>query len=96
MHRLILGDPPSETIDHWNRNKLDNRRKNLIPCTYSQKAKNVPMMANKSSRYRGVMRYRGKWQVVVRVNGQLKWLGCFHCEDEAGKVAAPYFAAIPA
>jgi hypothetical protein len=94
MHRLILGDPPTPAIDHINRNKLDNRKENLRACSDSQNNRNKPMAAGKTSKYRGVSFKRGKWQVVIRVNGVLKWLGYHKTEDAAAAIAAPYFADI--
>lgn len=96
MHRLILGDPPTPATDHRNRNRLDNRRKNLRACTDSQNNRNRPMAKGKTSAHRGVSFKRGKWQVVIRVNGVLKWFGYHKTEQDAAAIAAPYFADIVA
>lgn len=84
MHRLILSDPATPSIDHINRNKLDNRKENLLPCTDSQNNKNRPTVRNKSSVHRGVSfnKKRRKWDVVIRVNGRLKWFGSHKTEEE--------------
>lgn len=92
MHRLILGDPYTPATDHINRNRLDNRRANLRACTDSMNNRNKATIANKSSKHRGVSFSRGKWQVVIRINGAIKWLGSFRHEHEAAAIAAPYFA----
>lgn len=94
IHRLILGDPDTPAIDHINRNKMDNRRANLRACTDSENCRNKPMAKGKVSAHRGVSFKSGKWQVVIRVNGVLKWLGYHKTEEEAAAVAAPYFADI--
>lgn len=96
MHRLVLGDPPTPSIDHINRNKLDNRKENLRACTDSHNNRNRPMLKGKVSAYRGVSFKRGKWQVVIRINGKLKWFGYHETEEAAAAVAAPYFADIVA
>lgn len=96
MHRIILGDPPTPAIDHINRNKLDNRKSNLRACSDSQNCRNKPTIKGKSSKHRGVSFRRGRWQVVVRVNGVLKWLGYHKSEEDAAKIAAPYFEGIVA
>ena len=96
MHRLILGDPKTAATDHINRNKLDNRRVNLRACSDSQNNRNRPAVSGKVSAYRGVSFKRGKWQVVIRVNGKLKWFGYHKTELEAAAIAAPYFADIVA
>jgi uncharacterized protein YecT (DUF1311 family) len=46
--------------------------------------------------HRGVSRRGDRWQVVVRINGKLKWLGVFDSEEDAAAVAAPHFAGIAA
>ena len=94
MHRLILGDPPEAHIDHVNRNKLDNRRENLFPCSCSENNRNKPTLPNKASKYRGVSKNRNRWQVVLRINGKLEWFGSYATEEEAAKVAAPHFEGI--
>ena len=95
MHRLILGDPPEPTIDHINRNAADNRRANLRACSWSTNNRNRPTAGRKTSQYRGVsVDSRGRWQVVVRIDGRLRWLGSYDDETQAGRVAAPYFHGI--
>jgi len=96
MHRLILGDPPTPAIDHINRNKLDNRKDNLRPCTDSQNNRNRQIRQGKKSQHRGVSFHNGKWQVVIRINGILKWFGYHKTEQDAAAIAAPYFADIVA
>jgi len=96
MHRLILGDPDTPATDHINRDRLDNRRANLRACSDSQNNRNRPTVEGKTSEHRGVSFKRGKWQVVIRVNGVLKWFGYHATEEAAAAVAAPYFADIVA
>lgn len=91
MHRLIMNFPDTDCIDHVNRNKLDNRKSNLKPCSDSENQRNRPTLKGKSSRFRGVSARNGKWQVVIRVGGKLTWMGSFLTEEEAGLVAAPFF-----
>lgn len=40
MHRLIMKAKKGQIVDHVNRNGLDNRRKNLRLCSYSQNSMN--------------------------------------------------------
>ena len=96
MHRLILGDPDTPATDHINRDRIDNRRANLRACSDSQNNRNRPTVEGKTSSHRGVSFKRGKWQVVIRVNGVLKWFGYHATEELAAAVAAPYFADIAA
>lgn len=96
LHRFLLNDPECEAIDHINRNKLDNRKCNLRQVTHSENCRNKGKRRGCSSQHRGVSwnRRKGKWQVVIRDQGRLKWLGWFESEDEAAIVAAPHFAGI--
>lgn len=93
FHRVVMGDPalPS-VVDHINRDKSDNRRQNLRVCSRSENNRNKAMAKGKSSKYHGVSLNRGKWCVVVRIDGRVKWLGSFDNEARAAEVAAPYFA----
>lgn len=88
MHRIILGDPPSPAIDHINRNRQDNRRCNIKACSDSENGMNI------ARKGRGVSKRGARWQVVVREDGRLKWLGAFDTKNEADEVAARFFAGI--
>lgn len=96
MHRVILGDPDSSDVDHINRIKTDNRRENLRACTRSENMRNKRPYLGKPANLRGVTynKSRGKWQVAIRVNGNLTWFGYHDTAEDASKVAAPYFAGI--
>lgn len=97
MHRFIMGMPPKGLhVDHINRDKRDNRKANLRICSISENMRNVPTRPHKSSKYRGVSRWKDKWQVVVRISGKPKWIGRFDTEEQAANVAAPYFDGIAA
>lgn len=96
MHRYLLNDPPTAAVDHINRHKLDNRKANLRACTDAENCRNQGKRSGCSSRHRGVSwnKRKNAWQVVVREGGRLKWKGCYESEDQAARVAAPYFAGI--
>lgn len=91
LHRLIMGDHACD-IDHINRNPSDNTRENLRLCSRSENCKNTADRKGKTSRFRGVSKSRGKWVVVVRIDGKVTWLGSFDTEEQAAAVAAPYFS----
>lgn len=91
MHRLILnlakGD--GHSVDHINRDKLDNRRANLRICTHAENMQNLGAKGG-SSQYRGVSwdSKRQTWVADVSPEGKKKTLGRFATELDAAKAAA--------
>lgn len=86
MHKLILGITTGREGDHINRNKLDNRRENLRPCTRQQNQCNATY-PNLTSRYRGVTwnkRIR-KWQAQIQSHLKNHYLGVFQNESDAAR-----------
>lgn len=96
MHRVIMGLERGNplTVDHINRDKLDNRRANLRIVTLAQNQQNVASQRGSMSRYRGVSwdSERQRWIAAVWVDGHCHRLGRFADEDEAGAVAAAFRA----
>lgn len=85
LHRLILQG--IETVDHINRNSLDNRRRNLRPATISQNRANGASHS-KVSKYRGIRldaRWHKKWEARIKVNSKPHYLGNFLTEEEAAR-----------
>ena len=82
MHQLILGTKKDFVNDHINRNRLDNRRKNLRLVTRSVNVYNSKSRHNKSG-YKGVVLLpHGKWMSQVAH----KYLGVFNNPETAAKV----------
>ena len=81
-----------QQIDHINGNKLDNRKKNLRFCTYTQNRCNMgPQLGRKGkkSRFKGVsLRTDIKivsWMARIVIYGKVKNLGCHRTEEAAAK-----------
>jgi len=88
MHRLIMGCQPRDrsTIDHINRNRLDNRKSmNLRFATGSLNARNKSKREGCSSKYTGVYWKvdRDKWEAYITINGRRKHIGYFDVEEDA-------------
>jgi len=81
MHRMImtrmLGGPIPRnlTADHINRDRLDNRRRNLRLATRTQNQANKGLQINNSSGYKGVNWHAGKWETRITYQGKKLYLG---------------------
>lgn len=82
MHRLIVGATDGEEVDHINLNPLDNRRSNLRKATRAQNEWNKPARGG-ASKYKGVSRFRDKWQASISYQRKQLYLGLFDTEEEA-------------
>jgi len=84
MHSFILGT--KERIDHWDGDGLNNRRRNLRPCTNSQNHANRDKQVGKyTSKYKGVTRDHNSWKAQIMVEGKLIYLGSFQKELDAAR-----------
>ena len=81
LHKLVMGSPKGMDVDHINRNKLDNRRKNLRLCTRSESRMNGA--GRGISLFKRVYRDGEFWASQIRTNGITTHLGKFDTEIEA-------------
>lgn len=90
MHRYLLGLGFGErfSVDHKNRNTLDNQRTNIRKCTHAENQRNKVARPNNKSGLKGVSWDSGrtKWHASIRLNGRSKSLGRFECPKEAYEV----------
>ena len=84
LARLLKGDPKCMTVDHENRNTLDDRRFNLRACTVGQNNANNAGYT-RQGRYKGVqwIEKRKKWIVLAGPRGRPKFYAVFDSEIEA-------------
>lgn len=84
LHRYILNPPKSMTVDHINRNPLDNRKENLRICT--QFINNQNQSHNTSGKV-GVSYCKKdcKYKAYIKVNGKQINLGYYKNFDDAVK-----------
>lgn len=87
VHRLVISafkGESSETVDHSNGNRKDNRLENLrymsmrenISAGYQRRGK-------KHDSPTGVQFYKGKWKAHIRLTGKLYYIGLFTTPEEA-------------
>ena len=96
MHRAIWERhdgpiPTGRSIDHIDRDSLNNRRANLRPATRSQQVQNQGVRKDNLSGYRGVRKMPlGNWQARIAVGGHKLHLGTY---DDPIQAARAYDAA---
>lgn len=73
--------------DHCDRNKLNNKKENLRPCTYNQNGTNKGLRRDNVSGVVGVYWYARdrKWKSQINIDGQVKYLGAFVNKEDAIK-----------
>jgi hypothetical protein len=90
-HRLaflyVVGELPSEHVDHINGIKDDNRWCNLRQVNRLENTKNAKLNANNKSGVMGVgwNSARGKWHAFANEDGKQKHLGLFSDISDAVK-----------
>jgi hypothetical protein len=85
MHRVILNAPDGAEVDHVDGDGLNNQRSNLRLANRGENASNLQKQNDTSSQYKGVVRFRGKWQAYIHVCDKKFHLGTFVIEEEAAK-----------
>lgn len=77
------GEWPTQTLDHVNRSRADNRMANLREASGALNGHNKKM--KNSSAYTGVNYYKptGKWTARVSKDRKVYYLGTFDCPKEA-------------
>jgi hypothetical protein len=87
MHRIIMGDVPGVEYDHEDRDKLNNRRKNLRLATRSLNNANRAIKGRAFSGFKGValVKATGRWKAEITVNNVAQYLGAFRTPEEAAR-----------
>ena len=83
MHRLLSGAVAGQSVDHKDRNSLNNQRENLRIANESQNGANTGLRANSTSGLKGVCwdKWTSRWMVSV---GH-KYIGRFDTPEEAAR-----------
>lgn len=85
MHRMLLGEPEHQVVDHINRNRRDNRRHNLRAITPMQNAWNRTPIESLSG-FKGVALRNGKWIATIQCDREHHYIGSFE-EPELAALA---------
>lgn len=89
LHQFLLR---RKETDHWDRNKLNNQRGNLRPCTRLQNCRNAGLRKDNRSGYKGVFwsERAKRWLVRIKTEDRLIQVGSF---TDPKKAARAYNAA---
>lgn len=92
LHRVVsrLVGIDGQTIDHINRNGLDNRQANLRSATFAQNSWNAERKRGASG-HRGVLKSGDGWVVRIVCNKVCRYFGYYRDLGEARQVADAAF-----
>lgn len=93
MHRLIMGNPIID-VDHINRNRLDNRKRNLRVVTRRLNLLNKTLNHVSKTGIRGVFPWGRKWVVQFTIYGKTKRFGTYSDIEAARSKAASVYKEI--
>lgn len=87
MHRIIMGAPDGTLVDHEDRVRTNNRRRNLRFGTKSLNGANSARLIPAASGFKGVLPARtpGLWWARLTVMGRTKHLGTFRTPEDAAR-----------
>lgn len=88
LHRLIMKAQKGETVDHINRNKLDNRKCNLRIVPQQKQCFNRSLSKHNKTGYKGVGFNKRLNKYIAQICKDYKTyhLGVFETKEEAAKV----------
>jgi hypothetical protein len=88
LHKFLLKTSKGNVVDHFDRDSLNNRRKNLVDSTYSQNITN----SFRSDDATGMTfnKRENKWKAYTTGGGKKKHLGTFSTEEEAQQAVDLY------
>lgn len=85
LHRTVNNTPVGFDTDHINGDKLDNRKKNLRPCSHAENTRNRKFRSK--SGFKGVyfQEKYNNYRAVITVDGKFIHLGTFININEAAE-----------
>ena len=79
-----------EHIDHKNRKRNDNRRRNIVLGTPYDNAQNRTKRKDNKSGYTGVYKFKDKWQVQITHSNRRRTLGYTNTPEEGYELYREY------
>lgn len=87
FHRIIMNAQPHQCIDHINKKKSDNRKKNLRYCSRIENDRNRGVYSTNNSGVTGVHfdKRRNRWVASITYNNKRIFIGRFYSKEDAIK-----------
>ena len=88
LHRFIMNYSGELSIDHINRNTLDNRKKNLRICKQQDNMCNLSLRKSNKFGVSGISwnKKMKKYEVYLSKSNKKHYLGCYENFEEAVKI----------
>lgn len=87
FHRIVMNAKSEQIVDHINKNRADNRKKNLRVCNRAENDRNRGVYITNTSGITGVHydRKRDKWVASITYNCKRIFIGRYEFKEEAIK-----------
>lgn len=89
LHRVLMGAPADQEVDHEDGNPLNDKRNNLRLCTPRQNSFNTQKRKNTLCKYKGVRWHKSAngWQAFIQQNNPKRFfhLGIFLTAEDAAQ-----------
>lgn len=87
FHRIIINAQPHQCVDHINKKKADNRKKNLRCCKRIENDRNRGIYSSNNSGVTGVHfdKRRNRWVASITCNNKRIFIGRFYSKEDAIK-----------
>lgn len=88
LHRFILGVPDGVTVDHEDRDTLNNQKFNLRMASSRQQAHNRRKQRGSANAFKGVVKASdsNRWTAWISHEGKRRYLGIFRTPEEAARI----------
>lgn len=85
FHRIVMHAKPGEIVDHIDKNRKDNRKRNLRRCAFTENDRNRGLYSTNTSGVTGVFydKERGMWLANISYNGKRVYIGRYKFKEDA-------------
>ena len=85
FHRIVMQAKPGQFVDHINKNRADNRKRNLRCCRRAENDRNRSTYSTNTSGVSGVYfdKQRNKWVASISFNKKRTLIGRFATKEDA-------------